>query len=104
MPKGDSDMVEEVKIFHNVLDLSDTRVRDCMIPRTEINCDRYLRLAQTKELMQRFTESGHSKIIVYKENIDNIIGYIHSSENVSSRKKLENKNSWDAFCTWNNGS
>ena len=77
--KGDSDMVEEVKIFHNVLDLSDTRVRDCMIPRTEINAID-IKTCTDQELMQRFTESGHSKIIVYKENIDNIIGYIHSSE------------------------
>ena len=77
--KSNSDMVEEVKIFHNVLDLSDTRVRDCMIPRTEINAID-INTCTDKELMQRFTESGHSKIIVYKENIDNIIGYIHSSE------------------------
>jgi len=77
--KGDSDMVEEVKIFHNVLDLSDTRVRDCMIPRTEINAID-IKTCTDQELMQRFTESGHSKIIVYNENIDNIIGYIHSSE------------------------
>ena len=57
----------------------DTRVRDCMIPRTEINAID-INTCTDQELMQRFTESGHSKIIVYKENIDNIIGYIHSSE------------------------
>lgn len=68
----------EVKIFHNVLDFSDTKVRDCMIPRTEItSVDSE---CSVEELMQKFTESGRSKIIVYQDDIDHIIGYIHSSE------------------------
>lgn len=68
----------EVKIFQNALDFSSVKVRDCMVPRTEIVAvedDTSL-----EELKERFIESGISKIIVYKENIDNIIGYIHSSE------------------------
>ncbi len=75
----DKDKVEtEVKIFQNALDLSDTKIRDCMVPRTEvtavdIDCP-------PEELMQKFIESGKSKIIVYKEDIDHIVGYIHSSE------------------------
>jgi len=76
---NDKDKVEtEVKIFQNALDFSETKVRDCMIPRTEIaavdiDCS-------PEELMQKFIESGRSKIIVYKEDIDHITGYIHSSE------------------------
>ena len=68
----------EVKFFQNALDFSSLKVRDCMVPRTEIVAvedDTSL-----EELKERFIESGISKIIVYKENIDNIIGYIHSSE------------------------
>ena len=73
------EMDEEVKIFHNALDFSDTKVRDCMIPRTEIEAID-IDDATVEELKNRFIESGYSKIIVYKEDIDHVIGYIHSSE------------------------
>ncbi len=69
---------EEVRIFHNALDFSDTKVRDCMVPRTEI--DAVEDTCSIEQLKQRFIESGHSKIIVFHEDIDHIIGYIHSSE------------------------
>lgn len=69
---------EEVKIFQNALDFSETKVRDCMVPRTEI--DAVEDTATIDELKQTFIESGHSKIIVYHEDIDHIIGYIHSSD------------------------
>ena len=69
---------DEVKIFQNALDFSSVKVRDCTIPRTEINAvdDQ----TDTATLLNTFVESGHSKIIVYREDIDNIIGFIHSSE------------------------
>ncbi len=69
----------EVKIFHNALDFSSTRLRDCMIPRNEIvtvDIDDTSR----DQLSELFTSSGRSKIIVYKEDIDNVLGYIHVSE------------------------
>ncbi len=68
----------EVKIFHNALDLADTKVRDCMVPRTEINAIE--KTAPLKELREKFIESGNSKLIVYNEDIDHVIGYIHTQE------------------------
>ena len=68
----------EVKIFQNALDFTSIKVRDCMVPRTEIVAlDKSVSL---DELKNRFVESGISKIIVYDGNIDTIVGYIHSSE------------------------
>ena len=68
----------EVKIFQNALDFTSIKVRDCIVPRTEIIAIEDD--ASVDELMNLFVEKGISKIIVYNDNIDNIIGYIHSSE------------------------
>lgn len=68
----------EVKIFQNALDFSNTHLRDCMIPRNEIVA---AKLDITyDELSKLFTSSGRSKILIYREDIDDIIGYIHVSE------------------------
>ena len=77
--KGDIEIEHEVKIFHNALDFSSTHLRDCVIPRNEIvavNID----TTSCQELRQLFTTSGRSKIVVYRDDIDNILGYIHVSE------------------------
>ena len=69
----------EVKIFQNALDFSSTHLRDCMTPRNEVvavNID----ITTRDDLVELFTTSGRSKIMVYKEDIDNIVGYIHVSE------------------------
>lgn len=68
----------EVKIFQNALDFSTIKIRDCIVPRTEVVAvDLTTALEELKNL---FVESGISKIIVYDGNIDNVVGYIHSSE------------------------
>ena len=75
---ADSAMETEVKIFQNALEFSNLRLRDCVVPRTEIvACDTF---ATKEELLAKFIETGFAKILIYKENIDNIIGYLHSSE------------------------
>ena len=79
----------DVRIFQNALDFSNIKVRDCLVPRTEIEAVEYN--TPLEELKSVFIESGHSKIVVYKENIDDIIGYIHSSELFRMGKKWQQK-------------
>lgn len=82
--ENEDDIEDEVKIFQNALDFQDTKVRDCMVPRTEINAiEEHCSL---EELQLMFIESGNSKIIVYEGDIDHIKGYIHSSEMFRSPK------------------
>lgn len=83
--QSDDEINEEVKIFQNALDFSDCKVLDCMVPRTEVNAVD-VNDCTVDELMQKFVESGNSKIIVYDSDIDHIIGYIHSSEMFRNRE------------------
>ncbi|WP_271393657.1 hemolysin family protein [Aequorivita sinensis] len=72
------EMDSEIQIFQNALDFSEVKSREAMIPRTEIvavDID-----TSPKELAKIFTETGFSKILIYKENIDDILGYVHSFE------------------------
>ncbi|MDE6766436.1 MAG: hemolysin family protein [Duncaniella sp.] len=76
---GETEVEDAVKIFHNALDFSSTQLRDCMAPRNElvaIDLDSTSR----EELSALFTSSGRSKILVYREDIDNVVGYVHISE------------------------
>ena len=75
---NDDEIEEEVKIFQNALDFSETKIRDCMVPRTEI--DAVEDTSTIEQLKQMFIESGHSKILVFHEDIDHVIGYVHSSD------------------------
>ena len=87
--RSEDEIEEEVKIFQNALDFSDRKVRDCMIPRTEINAVE--QSCSVEELQQMFIESGNSKILVYDSDIDHIIGYIHSSEMFNNPKDWRDK-------------
>jgi CBS domain containing-hemolysin-like protein len=69
----------EVKIFQNALDFSSTHLRDCMLPRNEIVAVN-INTATRDELVELFTKTGRSKLIVYSDDIDSIKGYIHVSE------------------------
>lgn len=84
---SDEEMEHDVKIFHNALSFSDVIARDCMVPRNEIIA---LEINdEIADLKNLFLETGHSRILVYKENIDNIIGYVHSIELFKSPKNIK---------------
>ena len=68
----------EIQIFKNALGFSDVKVRECMVPRTEITAMEVEK--PIEELREKFIETGLSKILIYRDNIDNIIGYVHSKE------------------------
>jgi CBS domain containing-hemolysin-like protein len=78
--KGDSGNEEndEIKLFQNALDFSSVRIRDCMIPRTEMVA---LNIKSSiEELRRQFIETGFSKILVYDDEVDNMVGYVTSKE------------------------
>ena len=79
----------EVKIFQNALDFSKVKLRDCCVPRIEIVALDYS--ADLELLKQTFIETGLSKIPIYEGDIDNVIGYIHSSE------MFEHQNDWKRY-------
>ncbi|MGB9746043.1 MAG: hemolysin family protein [Bacteroidales bacterium] len=74
----DLDSDNEIRLFQNALDFSRVRLRDCMIPRTEIVAIE--KEASLEEASTRFIESGYSKILVYETNIDRIVGYVSSKD------------------------
>lgn len=75
----EEDNVEnEVRIFRNALAFSELKVRECMVPRTEIEAIDID--SDVEELRQRLIETGYSKMLIYRDEIDNIIGYVHSFE------------------------
>lgn len=74
----DSQPDQEVRIFQNVLDFSNVKTRDCMVPRNEVCAVE--KGVSWNALREMFIETGYSKILVYDEDMDHIIGYIHSSE------------------------
>jgi CBS domain containing-hemolysin-like protein len=82
--ESEKELENEVKIFQNALDFSKVKLRDCFVTRTEIIALDYN--TSVEVLKQTFIETGLSKIPIYKGDIDNIIGYIHSSEMFEHQK------------------
>ena len=85
--EGNEDTRVEVEMLQNVLDLSEKRVRECMIPRTEIIAIDIL--ASIDVVKKKFIDTKLSKLLVFKGNIDNIIGYIHSYDLFKIPKNLK---------------
>jgi len=82
---NNKEMENDVKIFQNALDFSKIKLRDCSVPRTEIIALDYN--SDIEALKQTFIETGLSKIPIYKGDIDNVVGYIHSSEMFEHQKE-----------------
>lgn len=74
----EEDVEDEVIMFQNALDFGEVRVRDCVVPRTEIVAAPLT--AGFSQVLNLFIDNGISKLIIYKEDIDDIVGYLHSSE------------------------
>ncbi|MBQ1176949.1 MAG: HlyC/CorC family transporter [Paludibacteraceae bacterium] len=75
---SEEEVENDLKFFQNALDLSKVKLRNCIVPRTEIEAVEYD--CTVEELRQHFVETGYSKLLVYQDNIDNIVGYVHSNE------------------------
>ncbi len=85
--KTEDEVDSEIQIFKNALDFSEVKSREILIPRTEVvavNIE-----TSPKELSELFTKTGLSKILVYKENIDDILGYVHSFELFKKPKNIK---------------
>lgn len=83
----DEEIETEVQIFQNALDFAKVKARECMVPRTEIEALEEGEDIET--LKNRFYETGYSKILIFRETIDNIIGYTHSFELFKNPKKIK---------------
>ncbi|MBN1953254.1 MAG: HlyC/CorC family transporter [Bacteroidales bacterium] len=85
----ESNTENDFKIFQNALDFSSVKVRDCMVPRTEIVA---LDIASpVEELHQRFINTGFSKILIYEDNPDNMVGYVTSKSLLKKMKTIREK-------------
>lgn len=83
----DNKIKDNIKIFQNALDFSNVKLRECIVPRTDIIA---LEVNSTiEDLKQKFIETGFSKIPIYQESIDNIIGYVQSSELYNLPENIE---------------
>ena len=83
----DGEIELDKQIFHNALEFKTVKIRECMIPRTEIMS---VGLEEgISKLKETFVDSGHSKIVIYRETIDDVIGYCHSSALFKKPKKIE---------------
>lgn len=85
----EDDNLQELQLFKNALDFSKVKVRDCMIPRSELTAVSIDTPFQ--KLNRMFVETGYSKIPVYRDDIDNLVGYIHSSEMFRRPKQWQDK-------------
>ena len=85
--ENESGITSEIEMFQNALAFNEIKIRECMIPRTEIvaiNID-----SDIEELRKLFAETGLSRILIFRDNIDNIIGFVHSYEMFKQPKTIQ---------------
>lgn len=80
------DLNYELKIFNNALTFDKVKLKECIVPRTEIAAIE--ETTSIQEIKEKFIETGYSKLLVYKDNIDNIIGYVHIGDIFSNVEEL----------------
>lgn len=78
---------EDIRLFQNALDFADLRVRDCMVQRVDVEAVD-LETTTIEELTERFVETNYSRIFVWHDTIDNIIGYVNSKSLFESPKSI----------------
>lgn len=84
----ESEIDNELQIFQNALDFSSIKARECMIPRNEIEA---VNIEDSVEsITANFIETGYSKILIFKDNIDNVIGYVHSFDLFQKPSSIKN--------------
>lgn len=87
-PQNQEDgQISDMDIFQNAVDFSSKKIKECLIPRTEIVA--IDSEAQIEDLIELFIRTGYSRILVYKENIDSIIGYVLSKDLLGNTKEIE---------------
>lgn len=86
-PSAHEDLDNEIKIFKNALSFAEIKIRECMVPRTEIIASDINETVE--DLKAKFVDTGLSKILIYKESIDDIIGYVHSFEMFKKPKDIK---------------
>jgi putative hemolysin len=86
--KEESDVKQEIQMLQNAIDFRKVKLRECMVPRTEITA---ISVSENvAELRKTFIDSGHSKILVYDETVDNITGFVHSSDLFKNPPSISN--------------
>lgn len=86
--ESDDQTEAEIKMFQNALDFADLRVRDCMVSRVDMEA---VDIDETtiESLTERFVESKYSRIFVWRDSVDNIIGYVNSKSLFTAPKSIE---------------
>lgn len=85
--EAEDEVDSEIQIFQNALEFAEVKAREVMVPRTEITA---VEIHETpKNLAKLFTETGYSKILIFKDTIDNVIGYVHSYELFKKPKTIK---------------